>query len=53
MAPTHTTSGVHSTAGAAPQAAGESPGPRTAGAEPTPQVLEAYRELKDRTESWG
>ena len=28
-------------------------GSRTVGAEPTPQVLEAYRELKDRTESWG
>ena len=28
-------------------------GSRTVGAEPTPQVLEAYRELKDRTEDWG
>ena len=28
-------------------------GSRTVGAEPTPEVLGAYRELKDRTESWG
>ncbi|NMA76867.1 MAG: xylulose kinase, partial [Actinomycetales bacterium] len=28
-------------------------GSRTVGAEATPQVLEAYRELKDRTENWG
>lgn len=27
-------------------------GSRTAGAEATPQVLEAYRELKERTEGW-
>ncbi len=27
-------------------------GSRTVGAEPTPQVLEAYRELKERTEGW-
>ena len=28
-------------------------GSETVGAEATPQVLEAYRELKDRTEGWG
>lgn len=28
-------------------------GSRTVGAEATPQVLEAYRELKERTEGWG
>lgn len=28
-------------------------GSRTVGGEPTPEVLEAYRELKERTESWG
>ena len=28
-------------------------GSRTVGAEPTPQVLEAYRELKERTEGWS
>ena len=27
-------------------------GSRTVGAEPTPQVLAAYRELKERTEGW-
>ena len=28
-------------------------GSRTVGGEPTPEVLEAYRALKDRTESWA
>ncbi|MGO1409578.1 MAG: xylulose kinase, partial [Brachybacterium sp.] len=28
-------------------------GSRTVGAEPTPEVLGAYRALKERTESWG
>src|SRR5699024_1372522 len=31
----------------------ESSGSRVAGAEPTPDVLGAYRELKARTEGWG
>ena len=39
--------------GAQQPPAWEISGSRTVGAEPTPQVLEAYRELKDRTESWG
>lgn len=29
------------------------PGSRTVGADPTPEVLAAYRQLKERTASWG
>lgn len=39
--------------GAQQPPAWEISGSRTVGAEPTPQVLEAYRELKDRTASWA
>lgn len=40
-------------AGTAEPPAWEIAGAQVVEAEPTPEVLEAYRQLKDRTESWG